>query len=133
MSAISAYPPHSPALAQRLNVRSLRVAVLLLAVAILNALDLLYTLFAQRIGWLNEANPFTAVFLQYGLFPSFVCFKILMVVCGLGILWKMRASRLALPACWIIFLTYAWLGLIWIQWVRTVSTTYEIRLSSAVP
>ena len=132
MSANIATPP-PPALAHRLNLHALRVAVLLLAVAILNALDLLYTLFAQRIDQLYELNPITAAFLNAGLFPSFICFKILMVLCGLGILWKMRASRLTLPACWILFFAYAWLGLIWIQWVSTINTTYELRLSSALP
>jgi hypothetical protein len=135
MSTISASTLRArlPALAKRLDLKSLRVAVLLLAVAILNVLDLLLTIFAHSINQLNEVNPFTGVFLQAGLFPSFICFKILMVFCGVGILWKMRFSRLTIPACWVLLISYAWLGLVWIQWVRTINQTYEFRLTSALP
>ena len=134
MSAIYGIPlrVRLPALVKRLDQRSLRVAYLLAAVALLNALDLLLTVFAHSINQLYEANPFIGVFLQLGLFPSFICFKILMIFCGLGILWKMRSSRLAIPACWVRVISYAWLGLVWIQWFRTINMTYEYRLSSAL-
>jgi len=103
----------------------MRVALMLSAVAILNAIDLVYTLFAQRIGMLDEMNPLTAVYLQTGLMPSFICFKVLMVMCGLGIIWKTRHSRLAVPACWVLFIAYAWLGTVWVEWVKTVIHLYE--------
>ena len=130
MSAIFGSPQFAlPQLTRRIDRRSLRVAILLAAIAILNALDLIYTLFAYRIGMLNEVNPLTEVFLQAGLLPSFICFKILMVFCGLGILWKMRYSRLTIPACWVLLLAYSWLGLIWCEWVRTIIRIFEDRLS----
>jgi len=136
MSALSVSPllnMRLPTLAQRLDRRSLRVAILLLAIAILNAIDLIYSLFAQRIGMLYEMNPVIAAFLREGLLPSLVCFKILMVLCGLGILWKLRHCRLTVPACWVLLIVYAWLGVVWIQWVHTVNQTYELRLTSALP
>jgi hypothetical protein len=122
-----------PALVGKVDARSLRVGVLLGAIAVLNGLDLLYTLFAQNIGMLHEMNPFTAVFLRNGLYSSLVCFKILMVLGGLSILWKMRRSRLAIPACWVLLVAYVVLGFVWVQWVWTVNNNFELRLSSAMP
>jgi hypothetical protein len=121
-----------PALTRRVDTRSVRVGVLLAAIAILNGLDLLYTLFAQNIGMLDEMNPVTAGLLGQGFYGSAISFKIIMVICGLGILWKLRYSRLALPACWGLLITYVWLGTVWVQWVRLVNNTFELRLSSAL-
>lgn len=132
MSAIFGSPHFAlPQLSRRIDRRSLRVAVLLTAIAILNALDLTYTIFANHIGLLNEINPLTAVFLQAGLLPSFICFKILMVFCGLGILWKMRYSRLTIPACWVLLIAYSWLGIVWCEWVHMVIRIFECRLSTS--
>src|SRR4051794_3813508 len=100
MSAISVFPDYSqPSLTNRLDYRSLRIGVLLGAVCVLNLLDLVYTLFANRIGMLHEMNPLADAFLQTGLTPSLVCFKILMMLCGLGLLWKVRENKLVVPAC----------------------------------
>jgi hypothetical protein len=113
---------HAPRLAHTVGFRrTLRVLVLLLAVAILNAIDLLYTLVANSIHQLHEMNPLAAVFLQQGLISSLISFKLLMVICGLGMLWKLRSSRLTLPACWVLLLAYSYLGLVWYQWVNVIS------------
>jgi hypothetical protein len=125
--------PSLPALSSGASTRSVRVGVLLAAIAILNGLDLLYTLFAQNIGMLDEMNPLTARLLGQGFYGSAIGFKIVMVVCGLGILWKLRYNRLALPACWVLLLAYVWLGTVWVQWVRLINASFEIRLSSALP
>jgi hypothetical protein len=123
----------TPRLSAPRDFRTLRVSVLLLAVAILNAVDLAFTLFADRISLLNEINPIAAAFLQAGLTPSLVCFKILMVTCGLGMIWRLRHSRLAIPACWILFLAYAGLAVIWYIWVRDVTFGGELRFSQLAP
>ena len=114
-----------PKLSRRWDARSMRVALMIGAVAILNVIDLVFTLFAQRIGMLNEMNPLTEVFLREGLMPSFICFKVLMVVCGLGIIWKTRHSRLALPACWVLFVAYVWRGVVWCEWVGAIIRIYN--------
>ncbi len=121
-----------PTLTRRLDSRSVRVGVLLAAIAILNGIDLIYTLFAHNIGMLDEMNPVTAALFGSGFYDSAIGFKIIMVGCGLGILWKLRYSRLAIPACWVLLLTYMWLGTVWVQWVRLVNSTFEMRLSSAL-
>ncbi len=121
-----------PTLTRRLDARSVRVGVLLAAIAILNGIDLIYTLFAQNIGMLDEMNPVTAGLFGSGFYGSAIGFKIVMVVCGLGILWKLRYSRLAIPACWVLLITYVWLGTVWVQWVRLINSTFEMRLSSSL-
>jgi hypothetical protein len=122
-----------PQLADPTRQRSLRIAFLITAVAILNALDLVYTLFAQNINMLDETNPFAEVFLRADLLPSFICFKILMVTCGLGVIWKLRANRLAVPACWFLLMAYAWLGIVWVQWVHVTTRILETRLAGTPP
>ncbi len=138
MSAISWYPqvsrlPRLPQRATTFDRQSLYVAVLLMAVAILNVIDLVYTLFAHRIGMLNEMNPVTAAFIESGRVNGLICFKIIMVGGGLGMLWKLRRCRLTIPACWVLVIAYVWLGVVWIQWVQTVNQVFEVRLTSAVP
>ena len=132
MSAITtgmAFPLRHPTLAGKINLRSLRVGVLLAAIAILNGIDLVYTLFAQTIGMLHEMNPITAAFLQHGLYGGAVGFKILTVATGIAILWRLRHSRWALPACWGLLITYVWLGTVWVQWVRLITDSYEAGLA----
>jgi hypothetical protein len=121
-----------PPLQMGVDTRSWRVALMLLALAILNGVDLAYSLFADRINQLNELNPVMAALLGVGPGP-FVAFKILMVICGLSLLWKFRYCRLTIPACWVLFVAYVSLGIVWVQWVQTISGAYEIRLSSAIP
>lgn len=115
-----------------ISTRAVRVAVLLSVVAVLNVVDLAYTLFADRIGMLNEMNPIADTFLKANLRPSLVCFKILMLICGLGLIWKSRRSRLAVPACWVLVIAYAALGVVWYAWTQQAEaniylTTYWIR------
>ena len=134
MSAISAFPDYAqPSLSNRVDLRALRVGVLLGAVCILNLIDLTYTLFAKRIGMLHELNPLADAFLQTGLTPSLVCFKILMMLCGLGLLWKVRENKLVVPACWLLFVTYIGLSVLWYAWVCNVSHDMELRIANALP
>ena len=122
----------------QLRRRTLRVAVLLAAVCILNGLDLVFTLFADRIDMGKDAlfvelNPVADAFLRTGLIPSLICFKILMVLCGLGLLWKLRYSRLAVPACWLLLAAYICLSVRWYEWVSDVNKDLEVQTTSAVP
>jgi hypothetical protein len=110
--------------------RDFRVAVLLAGVIILNFTDLLYTLFADRIGMLDEMNPIAAVFLQTGLRPSLICFKLLMILCGAGMLWKLRHSRWAIPACWVLVIAYSGLSVLWYIWVRDVTISLEVPMAA---
>src|SRR4051812_7898703 len=114
MSAIGLFPDHSrPSLSRRFDVRSIRVGMLLAAVCILNGVDLVYTLFAHRIGMLHEMNPLADTFIQLRLTPSLISFKLLMMLCGLGLLWRVRENRWVVPACWLLFIAYIGLSILW--------------------
>ena len=134
MSAIPVFSDYSrPTLTPRLDFRALRVGVLLTAVCILNGVDLVYTLFANRIGMLHEMNPLADAFIQTGLTPSLICFKLLMMICGLGLLWKVRENKLVIPACWLLFVTYVGLSVLWYLWVSSVNHDMEVRIANALP
>jgi hypothetical protein len=127
--------PAVPVLAQRdlrgWGKNEVRVGLLLLLVAALNAIDLAYTLFAYRIGMLDEMNPLAAAYLSAGLERSFICYKLLMVIAGSVMLWRVRKSMWAGPACWVIVGVYVGLGWLWYEWVREVMSMYEMRIALA--
>jgi hypothetical protein len=134
MSAFAIFPDYSqPSLKRTVDWRVVRIAVLLIAVSILNAVDLVYTLFANRIGMLHELNPLADAFLQTGLIVSLISFKILMMICGLGLLWKVRECKLVIPACWLLFIVYASLGFLWYVWVSNVNHNMELQIANALP
>jgi Domain of unknown function (DUF5658) len=128
-----------PRLAWQANRRSFRIGFLIAAVAILNGIDLVYTVFADHLARTNhsdlfhEDNPIANTFLQLGLVPSLICFKILMVFCGLGLLWKVRRSRWAVPACWLLLAAYVILSIMWCEWVKDANMMMEMRLASPIP
>jgi hypothetical protein len=105
-----------------------RTAGLLLLLALLNAVDLAYTLFAHKIGWLGEMNPLAETFLSQNL-PSLIAFKILLVVAGSAMLWRLRRCPWAPAACWIVVAAYVTLAVLWYLWVREVTWSYETRLA----
>ncbi len=111
-----------PAIRRPWDSRAIRVGTLLSVVLLLNIMDVAYTVFANRIGMLNEMNPIAESFLKADLLPSLLCFKALMLISGLGMIWKSRRSRLALPACWTLVTAYAALGVIWYLWAQTVAS-----------
>jgi hypothetical protein len=118
---------HRPDVAGRMDSRAARVALLLTAVVILNAIDLVYTLFAHSIGQLNEMNPLADTLLNMDLQPSLICFKILMVGGGAILLWKLRDAKLALPACWVLLAAFTILGVMWCAWVFDIITILDLR------
>lgn len=112
-----------------LSRRDIRIIGLLALVAILSATDLWFTLFANSLGFLNEMNPIAATYLSSGLEPSLICYKILMILAGSTMLWRVRHSRWALPAAWTLLATHIALAMIWYVWAQDVISTFEIMLS----
>ncbi len=110
------------------NRNAIRLAGLLAILGLLNALDLAYTLFAYHIGMLDEMNPIAAAYLAAGLRPSFIAYKLLMFLAGSVMLWRVRKSTWAVPACWVLVAVYVGLGVMWSQWAREVEQIYEIRI-----
>ena len=123
--------PQLPALRILQEGNGVRIATLLVALGVLNGIDLAYTLFAYQIGMLQELNPIAAAYLTTGLMPSFVAYKLLMFLAGAVMLWRVRKSGWAGPACWLLVLVYAGLGVLWYEWVREVLSMYEMRLALA--
>jgi hypothetical protein len=136
MSAIIySHEPLLRAITRRFDSRSLRVGVLLMALAILNGVDLIYTVFAQQIDQLEEVNPVVAALLHLGGggVGMVVAFKVVLVSGSLGLLWKFRHNRLTVAACWLLMVAYVSLGVVWIVWANAVNSTFEMQLSSAFP
>src|SRR5207248_191051 len=114
----------------RLDRRARHILYMMIGVAFLNFLDLFCTLTANRMGMLDENNPLAAIFIKLGLTPSLICFKILMVSCGLGMLWRARASRLVVPACWLLLGTYTVLTILWYCWACAVREDLGMRIAN---
>jgi len=117
-----------PALLGSFDRRAFHVAVLLAMVVLLNGVDLVYTLFAQGVGMLDEMNPVAATFLSQGLEPSLVCYKALMVLAGATFIWKLRWSRWSVVACWVLIFAYCWLGVLWYFWTQEVISIMQDKM-----
>src|ERR1700744_5723259 len=111
------------------NRNAIRLAGLLAIFGVLNALDLAYTLFAYHIGMLDEMNPIAEAYLAAGLRPSFIAYKLLMFLAGSVMLWRVRKSAWAVPACWALVAVYLGLGVLWYEWAREVERIYEVRIA----
>ncbi|HVS70415.1 MAG TPA: DUF5658 family protein [Phycisphaerae bacterium] len=105
--------------------RAQRIALLLALLAVLNLVDLYCTLFAYHLGMLQELNPVAAAFLIAGLKPSFICYKLVMLIAGSTMLWKLRSSGWALPACWLLVGAYGWLAIVWYRWMHEITPFLE--------
>ena len=116
----------SPELARRslpryFDIRAIHVAILLGLLALLNLVDLFCTLFAYHLGMLNEVNPLASAFLVAGLEPSFISYKLLLVLAGSTMLWKLRRTGWTIPACWLLISAYAALSVVWYLWVQDIT------------
>lgn len=110
----------------RFDARAFRILVLLLMLSALNIYDLNFTLFAHRIGMLDERNPIAESFLALGLERSLISFKLLMLLVACVTLWKLRQSVLAIWACWLLMAVYVGLGLMWYEWTEDLSEAFDI-------
>lgn len=119
---------HRPSLIKSLPAQSLRMILLLTAVAILNAIDLAYTIYADSIGELHELNPLADFILKAGNANTLICFKAMMVLIGFSLLWKGRKSKWAVPACWVLLAAFTALAFLWCAWVRNVSGMLEMEM-----
>ena len=98
---------------------SIRVGVLLGVIGLLNLTDLRYTLFAYHAGILKELNPLAAHLIRLDVESSLVCFKLLTMLVGSFILWKVRRSPWAGGACWLLVVVYTGLALMWISCIHS--------------
>jgi len=118
---------HQPALL-RVDSQSVRIAVLLALMALLNLVDLRFTLFAHEVGMLGEVNPIAANFLSQGLEPSLVCFKVLSMLVATATFWRARKSPWTPRACWALVGVYVGLSITWLMWAHTFNDMEYSRL-----
>jgi hypothetical protein len=121
-------PLSAPAWARGMTPRTQRIALLLFLMNALSLTDLGCTLFAHRLGMLQEMNPVAAAFLMAGLEPSFICYKLVLMIAGSTMLWKLRGSTWALPACCVLVGAYVGLTVLWYEWVQMVTPVLEASL-----
>ena len=113
----------------RIEPRALHIGLLLALLALLNFVDLACTLFAHRLGLLDEMNPLAESFLGQGLEPSLISYKLLMILAGSTMLYRVRRSGWAIPACWLLITAYCALSIMWYLWMRDVTWSLEARLA----
>lgn len=111
----------------KVDPQAVRILVLLGLLAVLNLIDLRYTLFAHRAGMLNELNPIAANLLHLDLEPSLVCYKMLSLLVGSWMLWRLRRSPWCAGACWLLVVIYVALTVTWFLWTRNYTETMELR------
>lgn len=104
--------------------RSVRVALLLSAVSLLNAFDLVFTILAARMGGLIELNPLAAVIVESGSHAALGAFKCLLVGPGLLVLWCCRRHRVSELGCWMLTLLFVGLSYRWYHY-------YNVYLAAA--
>lgn len=100
--------------------RSRRVALLLIAVAIVSIADLAMTLLFLVNWGLSEGNPFARAIMSYRSPGLVVAWKILTVGLAAFILWTQRRHRTAEVASWIAFGVMIWLSLQWAGYLTQI-------------
>lgn len=95
--------------------RPVRIALLLLAVWLMNGFDLLFTILAAQLGSFIELNPVAATFINGQNYAALGTYKAALVVIGTCLLWRCRYHRLSELGCWMLFFLYS--GLAW-RWLR---------------
>jgi hypothetical protein len=93
--------------------RPVRVALLLIAVGLLNGFDLFSTIVASRLGCFIEANPFAALVLGEGRYLALIVYKAILVLFASAILWRFRHHRFSELGCWLITLLYSAVAIRW--------------------
>ncbi len=91
--------------------RTRRVAVLLLILLLLNIADLGFTLIASNSMFFIEANPIANIFLQHPIF--LLLYKAVLLSFAFSVFWLNRKHPLTQTACWICFIAYSILTILW--------------------
>lgn len=110
--------PFTRALDWLADSRAHRVLCIVAGIWILNAFDLILTIFAHELGVLHEENPIAQEFLQGGTL-SIMLFKIGLVLLGSYPLLRFRSARIAELGALVVMIVYAFLAIRW-------STCYEL-------
>jgi len=99
--------------------RGRRVALLLAAVSLINALDLACTLLASGHEAFREVNPIARALL--GNLPLFVAFKALPVALAVLVMARARRRPFVEPLCWGLCGVYSILACVWCRFYWLVA------------
>jgi hypothetical protein len=104
-----------------------RVALVLLAVAMMGVADLLFTLTYMTNSGMMEMNPLARLAVSLGGVNMLVKFKLLTILLSAGILYCCRKHRSAEPWSWFCAAVMLTLTLHWVHYNATISDmTHEI-------
>lgn len=91
--------------------RPQRIVFLLIAIWVLNAFDLGFTLFAHRFGFFTELNPVAARMLDSA--HLLAAYKGGLLVAGSAILLSLRRHAIAELGCWFLLASYVYVACRW--------------------
>jgi len=94
-----------------IGTRPRRVVLGVIAVCVLNAFDLGFTLIARHHEFFWEVNPLARGMLDSA--AALVAFKATLVAFGAGVIVRYRRHRLAEVGCWCVCALYALLTGVW--------------------
>lgn len=111
--------------------RTIRIALLLTAVACMSLGDLYMTLtYATTVGMI-ESNPLARLLMVHLGAGALIAFKVAMLLLTLLLLWKMRARRCAELGAWCCFVILLWLTIRWVNYNALMAEFSVIDLHMA--
>lgn len=110
--------------------RSRRVILLVLAIWLINAFDLVLTVLAHGQGLLTEENPLARALLDMGT-PSLVLFKVGLVLIGSYPLLRFRMARITEMGSVVILVAYTFLAVHWNECYNlyTLTATNNVHIA----
>lgn len=104
------------------DTRALRVALLVVATALMGLGDLYLTLNFVMTTGMVELNPIARAVIELGC-PNFVvAWKVVLILISSGILWATRRHRFAEAGAWVCFLVLVALTFHWVSFVAGISS-----------
>lgn len=93
--------------------RDRRMGELIVAVCLLSACDLVFTLWAHYFTAFHELNPLARQLMQSGMIGSLVIFKVGLTAVGAMIFWRLRHRIHAEVGIWLVLVAYVLLTFRW--------------------
>jgi len=94
--------------------RARRVVLILVLLWIVSVFDLVFTLFAHRLGGFQEANPVAELLIGNSI--GLIGFKFTMLVCASAIFFVLRRHVWAEIGCWLMAVVYTCLAFVWLYY-----------------
>lgn len=103
--------------AQLVRIRTRRVLLFALGIALVSGFDLAFTLLACQHGIFDEYNPVARIVLRRGT-AWLVVYKMGLVAVGCAIIAWFRRAAITEMAAFFVWATYVTLGVWWSEWYR---------------